>query len=145
MVHSSQLISRTPEPRSPRFKSEIIPEDLPPQGHLDDTPQGHLVTYADPVLAHPTPQHTMFEDLRPTPQRLGSAFHAPTPVTNYQTAPEPRFEHLPTTPCHREPVAHFSAPLGPTPHEPKIKEPEMFSGHDPSKLYGFLAHCKMAF
>jgi hypothetical protein len=37
-VCSSQLISRTPEPRSPHFESEIFPEDLPPQGHLDDMP-----------------------------------------------------------------------------------------------------------
>src|ERR1700676_1875527 len=39
---------------------------------------------------------------------------------------------------------HTPAPSGHALREPKIKEPEMFSGHDPSKLYGFLAHCKMA-
>jgi hypothetical protein len=35
---SSQLVSHTPEPRSPCFESEIFPEDLPSQGHLDDMP-----------------------------------------------------------------------------------------------------------
>jgi hypothetical protein len=68
MACSSQLVLCTPEPRSPHFESKIFPEDLPPQGHLDDTPRGHLVTYMDPILAHPTPRHVMFKDLRPTPQ-----------------------------------------------------------------------------
>jgi hypothetical protein len=67
-ARSSQLVLRTPEPRSPCFKSEIFPEDLPSQGHLDNMPRGYLVMYADPILTHLTPRHAMFEDSHPTPQ-----------------------------------------------------------------------------
>ena len=57
----------------------------------------------------------------------------------------PRHRKPTTTMQHSEPVAHHPTPLGHATCEPKIKEPEMFSGHDPLKLYGFLVHCKMAF
>ena len=53
--------------------------------------------------------------------------------------------HFVATPRHLDPTAQTPAPSGHALHEPKIKEPEMFSGHNPSKLYGFLTHCKMAF
>jgi hypothetical protein len=97
LEHSLQFASCTPEPQSPHFETETFPEDLAPQGNLDDMPQGHSVTYVEPVITHLTPQCAMFKDLHHTPQQLGSTFHAPMPVVSYQTAHKSRFEHPPTT------------------------------------------------
>jgi hypothetical protein len=114
-----------------------------PQGNLDDTPRGHSITYAPPAaIDQPTPRHAIFEDSHHSPQCLGSPFRSITPAREQRVQHEPRLECPPLTPRYLEPVVRSS---GPALREPKIKEPDMFSGHDPSKLYGFLVHCKMAF
>jgi hypothetical protein len=145
-AHSARFASHTSNHRSPRFEPKTFPDELMPQGNLDDTPWGHSITYAPPAaINQPTPRHTMFEDSHHSPRHLGSLFWSITPAREQRVQHEPRLKCPLLTPQYLEPVACSSAPSGPALHEPKIKEPDMFSGHDPSKLYGFLAHCKMAF
>jgi Retrotransposon gag protein len=85
------------------------------------------------------------QGLMPYSSATGISIPRSDTLRTLSMVPKTRFKHPPTTLCHLEPVAHSSVLSGPTPRKPKIKEPDMFSGHDPSKLYRFLAHCKMAF
>jgi hypothetical protein len=145
-AHSAQFALHTSDHQSPHFEPETFPDELTPQGNLDDTPWGHSIM-CTPLAAidQPTPQHVMFKDSHHSPRCLGSLFQSITPAREQQVQHEPRLERPLPTLQYLEPVARSLAPSGPTLCEPKIKEPDMFSGHDPSKLYGFLAHCKMAF